>query len=93
MSHVFHPNHDALHGRTVVLSTAGPRTYVGRWHDVADGVVRLHDAAVHEEGRDELGRDEWLRRTRKYGIEVQERTMHVPHADVRDVVLLGDLKL
>lgn len=85
--HVFHPGHSELHGVTVVLEAAGDVLYVGRYHEeTAEGVL-LHDVAEH---RERATREEFLRKTLKFGVHAQRPHLVVPSAEVRRVVRLVD---
>lgn len=90
--HVFHPGHEALHGVTVVLDTTTGRTIVGRYHDTDDGRMRLHEVAVHEPTA-EQSREEWLRRTLKFGVRTEHKFLAVPADEVTQVTPLGELAL
>jgi len=87
---VFHPGHDELHGKTVVLFTSGARTYIGRWGEEADGVVHMMGVAVHEVGADEGTRDEWVAKSKKFGFIVTENGATIPRDEVEKVVYLSD---
>lgn len=88
--HVFHPGHSALHGVTVVLDTRQGTTYVGRFHEETERGMLLHDAA----GFDPTAggnRDEFLKRTAKFGIRIDHRHIVVPSADVVSLVPFGGM--
>lgn len=87
---VFHPNHDELHGQTVVVRTSGPRTLIGRWHEVREGQVLMMDVAVHDADASELGADAWVAKLKTFGIPVDERSASVAQDIVTDVVRLRD---
>lgn len=87
--HVFHPDHEALHGITVVLDTADGRTIVGRYHDAEGGVVKLHDVAIYVAGA--VSREDYLRRTLKFGVRTEHKFLAVPTAAVRGITPLGEL--
>jgi len=87
--HVFHPGHHALHGITVVLQTTGTKTYVGRFDAQDDGGVHLLDVAVHEGGDPASSRDEFLRRTLKFGVRVERKHVLVPSSEVATIVPLS----
>jgi len=89
--HVFHPGHQELHGITVVLETGGTRTYVGRFDSQDEGGIHLLDAAVHE-GGEGLSKEEFIRRSAKFGIRVEHRHLVVPEADVARIRRLGELE-
>jgi hypothetical protein len=87
--HVFHPGHHALHGITVVLDTTGPLTYVGRFDTQDDGGVHLLDVAVHDRSDATSSREEFLRRTLKFGVPVTRKQVMVPSGDVATLVPLS----
>jgi hypothetical protein len=87
--HVFHPGHQALHGITVVLETNGARTYVGRFDTQDEGGVHLLDVAMHDGDDPALSRDEFLRRTLKFGVRVERKHLVVPSGDVAKVIPLS----
>lgn len=91
--HVFHPGHEALHGVTVVLDTTTGRTIVGRYHDTANGRMRLHEVAVHDPATSEQSREEWLRRTLKFGVRADHKFLAVPAEEVTTITPLGELSL
>jgi len=74
----------------VVVRTSGPRTFVGRWHEVRDGQVLMVDVAVHDSGSASESGDEWLAKLKKFGIPVDQRSVSVEHASVTEVVRLRD---
>jgi hypothetical protein len=90
--HVFHPGHSALHGITVVLDTRQGSTYVGRFHEETPRGMLLHDAAGFDPAAGGT-RDEFLRRTAKYGVRIDHRSIVVPSAEVAGLAPFGDLKL
>jgi hypothetical protein len=85
--HVFHPGHDEWHGQTVVVF-AGPRTVVGRWHEISGGRLHMHDVAVHEGG--EETREAFVARLKQFGIPVQSRDFGMPAAEIQQVTRLRD---
>ncbi len=87
---VFHPGHDEWHGQTVVVYTTGAQTVIGRWDNAMGDRVNMMDVAVHEQGRAEDGRDEWVAHLKKYGIPVEHRSFAVPQSEVAKVVRLRD---
>jgi hypothetical protein len=91
--HVFHPGHQELHGVTVVLDTRGGVTHVGRFHEQNDRGVLLHDAASHDPASAETTREEFLRRTLKFGIRVNHQHLVVPGNEVVGITPLGSLTL
>ena len=86
---MFHPGHHALHGITVVLETTGSLTYVGRFDTQDDGGVHLLDVAVHDRSDPASSREEFLRRTLKFGVPVTRKHVVVPSSDVATLVPLS----
>ena len=90
MSHVFHPGHHALHGITVVLETVSGETYLGRFDSEDERGVHLLDVGKRA---GEVTRDEFLRRSAKFGIRVEEKHVVLPKASVATITPLGELSL
>ena len=88
--HVFHPGHAELHGVTVVVETNGSRTYVGRYDTEDDQGVHMLDVGIHEASAD-ISRDEYLKKTAKFGIKSQHRHLLVPRRDIARITRLGEL--
>jgi hypothetical protein len=91
VSHVFHPGHHALHGITVVLETHGAETYVGRFDSEDEREVHLLDVGVHD-GAQGGSKEEYVRRSAKFGIRVDRKHLVVPKAAVARVTPLGELE-
>jgi hypothetical protein len=89
--HIFHPGHQSLHGVTVVLETQGPRTYVGRFDTQDEAGVHLLDVAIHEAAAGRPSKDEYLRRTAKFGVRAEQKHVLVPAGDVAKITPLGDV--
>ncbi|MFZ5624324.1 MAG: hypothetical protein ACOY71_07815 [Gemmatimonadota bacterium] len=88
--HVFHPGHEELHGVTVVLDGASGKTYVGRYHERTSGGLLLHDVAVHDPASG-VSREEFLRRTHKFGVRAEHKNLVVPEVEVREITRLADV--
>ena len=82
----FHPDHEALHGVTVVVTGASGRTYLGRYHERSARGVLLHDVAVHDPAAAGLAAAEWLRRQDRFGVRVEQRHLVLPPDEVAEVV-------
>ncbi|HEY8258613.1 MAG TPA: hypothetical protein VIG08_13235 [Gemmatimonadales bacterium] len=89
--HVFHPGHHELHGITVVLETTGSRTYVGRFDSQDERGVLLHDVGVHDASVTGPTREEFLRRSAKFGIRADHKNLLVPSEQVARVTRFSDL--
>ena len=91
--HVFHPGHQELHGITVVLETSGSKTYVGRFDSQDAHGVHLHDVGVHDASAGGASKEEFLRRSAKFGIRAEHRDLLVPAGEVAKISRLVDLPL
>jgi hypothetical protein len=88
--HVFHPGHAELHGITVVVETHGSRTYVGRYDSEDERGVHMLDVGIHDAGTD-VSRDEYLRKTAKFGVRSDHRHLIVPADQVARIIRLAEL--
>jgi hypothetical protein len=88
--HVFHPGHAELHGITVVVETRGTTTYVGRYDREDERGVHLLDVGTHQDSAD-VSRDEYLRRSAKFGVRSEHRYLIVPSDQVARITRLGEL--
>jgi len=89
--HVFHPGHHALHGVTVLLETKGRVVYVGRFDTEDESGIHLVDVAVHEPEGSGPTREEFVRRTLKFGVRVDRKHTLVPSAEVASINPLSDV--
>ena len=80
--HVFHPGHHELHGITVALET-DTRLWVGRFDSVTPKGVLLHDAGCYEAGVTEGTREDYLRKTLKFGVRATAKNVLIPEGEVR----------
>jgi hypothetical protein len=88
--HVFHPGHAELHGVTDVVETTGSRTYVGRYDNEDDQGLHILDVGVHEEPA-AISKDEYIRKTAKFGIKTQHRHLLIPRRDIARITRLAEL--
>ena len=88
--HVFHPGHHALHGITVLLETKGSLSYIGRLDTEDEAGVHLLDVAVHEAQASGLSKEEFVRRTLKFGVRIDRKHAVVPSAEVATLRPLGE---
>jgi hypothetical protein len=86
---VFHQGHHPWHGITVLLETTGAHTYVGRFDTQDDAGLHLLDVAVHDGGNPALSKDEFIRRTVKFGVRVERKHLLVPSHEVARVAPLN----
>ena len=80
-----------LHGVTVLLETIGKRSYIGRLDTEDESGVHLLDVAVHESQDGGLSRDEFVRRTLKFGVRVDRKHAVVPSAEVASIKPLSEV--
>ena len=90
MSHVFHPGHHELHGITVVLETNSRETFVGRFDSEDERGVRMLDVGIHD--GDGSTKEEYIRRSLKYGIRTDRKEMVVPKEAVVRIRRLADFE-
>lgn len=86
--HVFHPGHHELHGITVVIDATGPRTFIGRFDRVEDGRVQLLNVAPYDPASG--SRDDFIRRSHKFGVVVALRHLALPESEVTAILTLSD---
>ncbi|MFL5492880.1 MAG: hypothetical protein ACJ8DC_00705 [Gemmatimonadales bacterium] len=89
--HVFHPGHHELHGITVVIETHGPRTYIGRFDSEDQEGLHLLDAAIHEAAADAPSKEEYVRRSAKFGVRAEHKHLILPAREVARITRLGDV--
>lgn len=88
---MFHEERHELHGMTVVVETEGRKTYIGRCHDMDDDNVTLLDVGEHDEGEDEVTKEQFIEQAARVGIWPKHKHLVVPRAEVASVRRLGDL--
>ena len=89
--HVFHPGHAELHGITVVVETSGSLTYVGRYDSEDERGVLILDVGVHDAAAAAVPKDEYVRRSAKFGIRSDHKRLVVPAAEVTRITRLGEM--
>ena len=87
---MFHHGHHELHGVTVVVETAGPLTYVGRFDTEDASGVHLLDVGVHDGAAG--SREEFVRRSARFGVRTERRHLVVPRAEVVRITRLGEVE-
>jgi hypothetical protein len=87
--HVFHPGHQALHGITVVLETTGARTYIGRFDTQDESGVHLLGAAMHDATNATVLKEEYVRRTAKFGVRSEHAHVLIPADEVQRIIPLA----
>lgn len=91
--HVFHPGHHALHGITVVLETNGSLTHIGRFDTEDQGGIHLLNVASHDASAAEVSKDEFVRKSARFGVAAQRPHLVVPAGEVVRITPLGELAL
>lgn len=89
--HVFHPGHAELHGITVVLETLGAITYVGRYDSEDTAGVHLINVGVHDESTAEGTKEEFIRRSARFGIRTEHTHVLVPAKAVARITRLAEM--
>ena len=89
--HIFHPGHQELHGITVVVDTIDSHTYIGRFDRVEDGRLQLLNVAVYDPGVG--GRDEFVRRSQKFGVRLDLKHLALPEPEVSKVTPLAEVHI
>jgi len=92
MPHVFHPGHHDLHGVTVVLETTGPLTYLGRFDTQDERGMHLLDVAVHDATGGAASKEEFIRRSAKFGIRAERKHVVVRTEEVARIRRLGEIQ-
>jgi hypothetical protein len=80
--HVFHPGHQALHGVTVLLETTVGLVYIGRFDSEDEAGAHLLDVAVHDSHGTGLPKEDFIRRTLKFGVRVDQKRVVIPRAEI-----------
>lgn len=76
----------------MVLDTTGALTYVGRYDSEDAAGVHLLDVGVHDAADSTAGsREEFVRRSIKFGIRTDHKQLIVPAAEVAGITKLGEL--
>ena len=89
---MFHHGHHELHGVTVVVETAGALTYVGRFDTEDQAGVHLLDVGVYDAASSNGTRDDFVRRSARFGVRSDRKHLIVPRADVSRITRLGDIE-
>ena len=75
----------------MVVDTVGTVTYVGRFDAEDEGGVHLLDVGVHDAAAGGT-REEYVRRSAKFGIRTDERHLVVPRSEVARITKLAELE-
>jgi len=77
---------------TVVVETPGALTYVGRYDTEDAAGVHLLDVGVHDAAASSGTRDEFVRRSARFGVRSDRKHLVVPRAEVSRITRLGDIE-
>ncbi|MEZ4649887.1 MAG: hypothetical protein R3E97_14080 [Candidatus Eisenbacteria bacterium] len=80
-----------LHGLTVVVDTAGPRIYIGRYDVEDDRGVLLRDVDVRDLDAVD-GKAAYLARTAKFGVFKNTDQVRVPHDEITSIRRLSEIQ-
>jgi len=87
---VLHPGHHELHGITVVVETTGTLTYVARFDTQDEQGVHLLNVGMHDRGAAGPSLEEFLARTRKFGVKAEKKRLLIPADQVKRITRLAD---
>lgn len=76
---------------TVVVETRGSRTYVGRFDSADAHGVHLLDAGVHDADIGGPSKEEYIRRSAKFGIRSEHKHVLVPEGQIARITPLGEM--
>ncbi len=88
---VLHPGHHELHGVTVVLETTGGLTHVARFDTQDERGVHLLNVATHDPAVATVSLDEFLARTRKFGVRADRKHLAVPSQSIVKLRRLAEI--
>jgi hypothetical protein len=74
---------------TVVVETVGPLTYVGRFDTEDESGVHLINVGVHDAA--EGSREDYVRRSSRFGVRTDREHLVVPRAEVARITPLGEV--
>jgi nitrogenase molybdenum-iron protein alpha/beta subunit len=80
-----------LHGITVVVETTGSRTYVGRYDREDELGVHILDVGVHDNTRDDISREEYIRKSHRFGIKSVQKHLVIPAPEVARIRRLSEI--
>ncbi len=75
---------------TVVVETTGPLTYVGRYDSQDERGVLMLDVGVHDAAAGAGSKEEYVRKSAKFGIRSNHKHLVVPADQVARITRLGD---
>lgn len=85
-----HSERHELHGITVVVETTGEMTYVARFDLQDERGVHLINVAQHTPSSGQP-LDEFLARTRKFGVKAERKHLVVPASDITRIRRLSEM--
>ena len=74
-----------------MVETNGSLTYVGRYDSEDERGVLMLDVGVHDAAAGALSREEYLRRSAKFGIRSEHKHLVVPADQVSRIIRLGEM--
>lgn len=86
---VLHPGHHELHGVTVVVRLASGITHVARFDTRDERGVHLLNVATHDPATAPAPLEEFLARTRKFGVKVERKHLLVAPDEINDIIPLN----
>jgi hypothetical protein len=86
----FHSDKGELHGISVIVTTHGSETWVGRCDTALGDHVVLLGADRHDAGEDQTPAEVWTRRAVEVGFFPRHDRIVLPKSQVKDVRPLGD---
>ena len=86
----FHQDKGELHGISVLVTTHGPETWVGRCDTHLGDHVVLFGADRHHASEDDTGIADWLSRAAMVGFHPRHDRVLVPQSEVKDIRPLAD---
>lgn len=87
----FHHDKGELHGITVLVTTRGPESWIGRCDTMIGDHVVLLGADRHHAQEDATAAEDWVSRAVQVGFFPRHDRVLVPHAEVEAVRPLHEL--
>ncbi len=77
---------------TVVLDTAGPTVFIGRFDQQLGDHYLLHDADIFQDGTEGVSKQAYLAKTAAFGVWVKQKDLYVSVPDVVSIRRLSEFK-
>ena len=77
---------------TVVLDTAGPKAYVGRFDQALGDYYVVNDVDIFSPSPETGTKEAWLVQAARYGVWVKQKQYYVPAAEITSVRRLSEYK-